>query len=272
MKGDYQFQIEINPDRDQKEQNTYNNLGLKNFRVKIEDINPILDVSFDGLRIMDGDFVSSNPAILVSLKDENPYLKIDDPSSFEIKLQYPNEDQPRIIDQNSNFYSFVPATDLKPNEASVVLNPILEDGDYQLIISAKDASNNTSGKEDYVVDFRVLSKKTITEVFNYPNPFSTSTQFVFTLTGEVPDQFSIQIMTVTGKVVKEILKEELGLLKIGNNITEYKWDGTDEFGNRLGNGTYFYRVLMSNSGEYESVNTASSGSFKKGFGKLVILR
>ena len=43
---------------------------------------------------------------------------------------------------------------------------------------------------------------------NYPNPFSTSTKFVFTLTGsEIPDVFTIQIMTISGKVVREITKE-----------------------------------------------------------------
>ena len=42
-------------------------------------------------------------------------------------------------------------------------------------------------------------------MINYPNPFSTSTRFVFTLTGsEVPDNMMIQIMTITGKVIREI--------------------------------------------------------------------
>ncbi|MEZ5048756.1 MAG: T9SS type A sorting domain-containing protein [Saprospiraceae bacterium] len=90
----------------------------------------------------------------------------------------------------------------------------------------------------------MLNKKTISEIYNYPNPFSTSTKFVFTLTGSIPEQFVIQIMTVSGKVVKQISKEELESLRIGNNITEYSWNGTDEFGDKLANGTYFYRLIL----------------------------
>ncbi len=39
---------------------------------------------------------------------------------------------------------------------------------------------------------------------------------------------------------------ELGPLHIGSNITDYAWDGTDEFGDQLANGTYLYRVVLDN--------------------------
>ena len=111
---------------------------------------------------------------------------------------------------------------------------------------------------------------------NYPNPFSTSTQFVFILTGEeIPDIMSISIMTISGKVVKEITKEELGPLHIGTNRTEYKWDGTDEYGSKLGNGVYLYKVnTRKKSGDKYNkfTNTKTDLFFKDGFGKLVILR
>ena len=47
----------------------------------------------------------------------------------------------------------------------------------------------------------------ISNLLNYPNPFTTSTAFVFTITGsEVPQNMRIQILTITGKVVREIPK------------------------------------------------------------------
>ena len=50
---------------------------------------------------------------------------------------------------------------------------------------------------DYRIGFEVINKSTITNLMNYPNPFSTSTRFVFVLTGsKVPDNMQIQIMTV----------------------------------------------------------------------------
>src|SRR5690606_1997062 len=105
------------------------------------------------------------------------------------------------------------------------------------------------------------NKSTITEVMNYPNPFSTSTQFVFTLTGsEVPTQLTIQILTVSGVVVREITLDELGPIHIGRNITEYKWDGRDEYGDQLATGVYIYRVIAKMNGE--TIEKRQSGADK----------
>jgi flagellar hook assembly protein FlgD len=150
----------------------------------------------------------------------------------------------------------------------------LQDGIYQLLVQAKDKSDNQSGAVDYKINFEVINKSTITEVMNYPNPFSTSTKFVFTLTGdEVPTTFKIQIMTITGKVVREIFQDELGPIHIGRNITDYAWDGKDEFGDQLANGIYLYRVITKINGEdIEKRETEADQYFKKGWGKMYLMR
>ena len=143
-----------------------------------------------------------------------------------------------------------------------------------MIVQAVDRSSNVSGATDYNIQFEIINKQTITEVLNYPNPFSTSTRFVFTLTGnEIPDIFTIQIMTITGKVVREITKTELGNLHIGRNITEYAWDGKDEYGDKLANGVYLYKVITRSNGQsIEKRQTDADSFFKKGIGKMVIMR
>jgi flagellar hook assembly protein FlgD len=94
------------------------------------------------------------------------------------------------------------------------------------------------------------------------------------LTGsEIPEDLKIQIMTVSGKVVREITKQEIGPIHIGNNRTQYAWDGRDEFGDKLANGVYLYRVLIKNKGgNFEHRDSAGDKSFKKQFGKLYLLR
>jgi flagellar hook assembly protein FlgD len=83
----------------------------------------------------------------------------------------------------------------------------------------------------------------VSSFFNYPNPFSKSTQFIFYLTGtKIPDEINIKIVNIKGQVVKEISKEELGPLKIGLNKTNYQWNGNDQFGNYLASGVYIYKV------------------------------
>ena len=80
-------------------------------------------------------------------------------------------------------------------------------------------------------------------------------------------------MTISGRIVREINQGEIGPIKIGNNITAFAWDGTDEYGDQLANGVYFYRVLMeSEAGQFKQRSTSADGAFKNGFGKLYILR
>ena len=223
---------------------------------------------------MDGDIVSPKPEILIQLEDENTFLPITDPNLFELKLDT-GRSQLLVIPMSSPDVRFLPA-DVGNKIAKVQYYPTLKDGEYKLIVQGKDASGNKSGINPKAINFRVIEEQSISHILNYPNPFSTSTQFIFILTGEeIPDIMSISIMTISGKVVKEITKEELGPLHIGTNRTEYKWDGTDEYGSKLANGVYLYKVNTRKKGgdKYNQyVNTKTDVFFKDGFGKLVILR
>jgi flagellar hook assembly protein FlgD len=168
---------------------------------------------------------------------------------------------------------FIPGS-LPENKARLEWKPNFpEDGKYDLIVKAQDRSNNASGSIQYSISFEVINKSTITNILNYPNPFSTKTHFVFTLTGsEIPDNFRIQIMTITGKVVKDIRRDELGPIRIGRNITEYTWDGRDEFGDQLANGIYLYRVMTSIDGQQiERRETGTDSYFERGFGKMYLM-
>ncbi|HRH36919.1 MAG TPA: hypothetical protein PK760_01155, partial [Flavobacteriales bacterium] len=90
---------------------------------------------------------------------------------------------------------------------------------------------------------------------------------------ELPTYMKIQILTITGKVIREIKMHELGQLRVGRNITDYAWDGTDEFGDRLARGVYLYRVIAQMNGEdIEMRETGASQYFTKGFGKMYLMR
>jgi flagellar hook assembly protein FlgD len=271
--------IEVNPNDDQVEQFHFNNFATFNVTVLKDKINPLFDVTFDGRHIIDGEYVSANPEILFRLKDENKYLALNDTSGFLIYMYYPeNPTAPIQIQNNQSDITFIPADPgnlSKNNEARLIYKPTLKDGVYEIRAQGIDRSKNDAGKYDYRIKFKVDSKPTITNILNYPNPFSTSTQFVFTLTGAtIPEQLIIQIFSATGKVVKEITREQLGNLHVGTNITDYKWDGTDNFGDRLANGVYFYRVMTRNiDGTSTEVKQSSIDKyFKNGYGKLYIIR
>lgn len=271
---DVRLIIEINPEKDQPELHVFNNILTKQLGVVRDDDNPQLDIFFDGMRIMDGDIVSAKPEIRITLADDNSLLPITDAALFEIKL---DTGRNQIIDIpiDSPLLTFFPADQNNP-EASILYTPELREGEYRLIVQGRDMTGNKSGIQPRAVSFRVIERQAVSQVFNYPNPFSTSTQFIFTLTGsEVPDIMTITIMTLTGKVVREITRDELGPLRIGVNRTEFRWDGTDEYGEKLANGVYLYRVNTRNNNG-EKVDLYSQGSsddfFTKGVGKMVIMR
>jgi hypothetical protein len=280
MVGDNSVYINFNPDNAQPEQYMFNNYLNKNIYVRPDTYAPNLDVTFDGLHILNKDIVSPKPTILVKLKDDSKFLALNDTSLFSVKLRYPDGSLKAIKFDNDTLV-FTPAmitAGSSENTATVTFKPYLrEDGEYELIVSGKDRSNNVSGAFEYRVMFEVYNKSMITNLLNYPNPFTSSTAFVFTLTGsELPSGFRIQILTVTGKIVKEIVKEELGPIRIGNNITEYKWDGTDMFGQPLANGVYLYRVITDIRGKkIDKFNTPGFNTekyFQSGYGKMYLMR
>ncbi|HVG42259.1 MAG TPA: FlgD immunoglobulin-like domain containing protein, partial [Chitinophagaceae bacterium] len=272
--------VEVNPDNDQPEQYHFNNFAYHNFFVGSDSLSPLLDVTFDNVHILNRDIVSAKPDIVIKLKDESKFLLLDDTSLVSVQIRYPGSNALRSFRFDNDTLSFSPAksTASGDNTATINLKPhFTEDGEYELIVKGRDKSNNQAGAIEYRVSFEVINKAMISNMLNYPNPFTTSTAFVFTITGsEVPQEFKIQILTVTGKVIREITKMELGPLHIGRNITEFKWDGTDQFGQKVGNGVYLYRVVTSTNGKalekYKSDADNTDKYFNKGYGKMYLMR
>jgi hypothetical protein len=276
--------VDANPDDDQPEQFHFNNIGILSFKMQGDNENPLLDVTFDGVHILNGDIVSAEPEILIKLKDENKYLALDDTALINVFLKYPDGTvHPQHY--NSGYMTFIPATPSqlsKKNVAEIHLRKKFDvDGKYELLVQAKDKSRNISGTYgdaavgiDYRISFEIINKEMITNTLNYPNPFSTATKFIFTLTGsQVPTYMKIQIMTITGKVVREVEMSELGPIRIGRNITEFTWNGTDQYGDRLANGLYFYRVVASLNGKpLEKLESKADKYFKSGLGKMYLMK
>lgn len=274
--------LDVNPDNDQPEQYHFNNFLYREFYVRPDLKNPLLDVTFDGVHILNRDIVSSKPHILIKLKDEAKFLLLNDTALTSVQVRFPDGSL-RSFKFDSDTLRFTPAASGADNTATIDFTPHFTgqsnpDGDeYELIVKGKDRSNNKAGEIEYRVTFKVISKPMISNMLNYPNPFSTSTAFVFTITGsEVPQNIKIQILTVTGKVVREITKDELGPLHIGRNITEFKWDGTDQFGQKLANGVYLYRVVTTLNGrsmdKYKAEGDNTDKYFNNGYGKMYLMR
>jgi hypothetical protein len=252
-----------------------NELVLDAFRVEDRNVPPTLDVAFDGLHILNGDIVSPAPTVTVQLRDDDRLRRIQGTSNFDVLLTGPNQTTSRI-DLNGSNVRF--SSDSTKGTAQLELrmgqNTPLDNGIYTLEVQGRDATGKAAAAEPYRITFEVINESTISNIYPYPNPVTSKTRFVFTLTGtEPPRNMKIQVLTLTGRVVREIMMAELGPLRIGNNISEYAWDGTDQFGDRLANGTYLYRVMLDDpQDKFKRRATAGDQAFKKDWGKIVLLR
>ncbi len=269
--GTNRLQVFVNP-RLQPEQIYENNTVEARFTVSRDNIRPILDVAFDGKHLLDGEIVQPTPSIAIQLKDNNKVLKIIDPSTLEVSLRK----CPTCAFEKINIWDKTIVNWQVTPEKQLILQykpQKLDNGTYTLRVQAADRRGNLAGLEPYQINFQVINESMVSNFYPYPNPFSSKAKFVFTLTGKVPDKLRIRIMTITGKTVKTINKEELGNLRVGNNVTDYAWDGTDEFGDQLANGVYIYKVdIQDDTEEVKHFDTAGDQFFKKGYGKIYLMR
>lgn len=276
LSKDYTLSVEINPGKDQPEQSTVNNFLITEFYVESDSRTPLLDVTFDGIHILDGDLISPSPEIVITLKDENEYLKLTDTSLIKVFILYPDSSHmPVYVPFENPTLTFIPAYGVE-NKATIFYTPTFTiDGEYELVVQARDATGNASGAHDFKQSFRVVTKSMISNIVNYPNPFTTSTRFLYTLTGaQPPAHYKIQIMTISGRIVREVTQTELGPLIPGTHLTDFVWDGTDEFGDCLANGVYLYRFIAKyeDGKEWETFETGADAFVKDGVGKMVLLR
>jgi hypothetical protein len=171
---------------------------------------------------------------------------------------------------------FEPAVDTKNNRAVIFWRPVFtQAGKYELLVQATDAFGNPTGAVPRKISFEVILESSISNFLPYPNPFSTATRFAYTLTGaEPPATLKLQIMTVSGRIVREFTQAEIGPLRTGTHLTDFVWDGTDEFGDRLANGIYLYRLIVKDDEQQpvEHFETGADKYFKKNFGKIAIIR
>ncbi|WP_375437829.1 C25 family cysteine peptidase [uncultured Hymenobacter sp.] len=252
-----------------------NELLLDPFRVDDRNVPPTLDVAFDGIHILNGDIVSPTPIITVQMRDDDRLRRIKNVGNFQVLLTSANQVTVPVDLTGSNVrFSSDSTKGTAQIEVRMGQNTPLENGIYTLEVQGRDATGKAAAVEPYRITFEVINESTISNIYPYPNPVTSKTKFVFTLTGTTPPRdMKIQVLTLTGRVVREIMMAELGPLRIGNNISEYAWDGTDEYGDKLANGTYLYRVILDDpESAFSRRPTAGDKAFKKDWGKLVLLR
>lgn len=133
-------------------------------------------------------------------------------------------------------------------------------GEYTAKIRVWDVANNSSEAQTRFI-IAENANMALTQIFNYPNPFSTNTTFCIGHNQVGKELYAqVKIYTISGHLIKTLETDFYGE---GNYNRDMTWDGLDEYGDKIGRGTYVYQVTLRDKAEGKSVSA---------FQKLVILR
>jgi hypothetical protein len=121
----------------------------------------------------------------------------------------------------------------------------LEPGLHTLTLKAWDVYNNSATSEIQFIVFDKDEGLVINNVLNYPNPFINYTEFWFNHNSSEPLDVSIQIFTVSGKIVRTLNGQTTGGIKSTSTLSkDIVWDGRDDFGDKIGKGVYIYKLKV----------------------------
>ncbi|MEC8830587.1 MAG: T9SS type A sorting domain-containing protein, partial [Bacteroidota bacterium] len=154
--------------------------------------------------------------------------------------------------------------DLDSYQSGTLSYPLrdLSPGQHTLSLKAWDVYNNGCTKEIQFTVFDQNESLELTNVLNYPNPFINYTEFWFNHNSSGVLDVSIQIFTISGKLIKTISSQTNGsgtTSSLSRNIT---WDGRDDFGAKIGKGVYVYKL---------NVKSPLTGLKSEKIEKLVVL-
>jgi hypothetical protein len=227
-----------------------------NFDIKIGGVNPNAPEDNQGpdiqLFMNDESFVSGgitneNPTLIAKLFDENGINTASGVGHDIVATLDGDETKPFIL----NDYYVADVDTYKSGELSYPFRD-LSPGLHTLTLKAWDVYNNASTKDIQFIVFNQNQSLELTNVLNYPNPFINYTEFWFNHNSSGVLDVSIQIFTISGKLVKTINTQTnlAGTSSVSRDIT---WDGTDDFGSKIGKGVYVYKLkVKSNSTGHEA--------------------
>ncbi len=205
-----------------------------------DNIGPVINLFMNDENFVSGGITNESPNLLAKLQDDNGINTasgighditaiIDGDETNPIVL---NDYYQANIDDYTNGTVTFPFRDLEP-------------GLHTLTLKAWDVYNNSSTSEIQFTVFDKDEELVINNVLNYPNPFVNYTEFWFNHNSVEPLDISVQIFTVSGKLVRTLNGQTTGGSKSVSSLSkDIVWDGRDDFGDKIGKGVYVYKLKV----------------------------
>jgi hypothetical protein len=215
---------------------------------------PEINLYMNDAKFISGGTTGENPDLFAILKDVNGINTIGNGIGHDIiAILDANTDHSIVL---NDYYQ----ADLNSYQSGMIRYQFkdLPEGKHTLSLKVWDVYNNSSqATTEFVVS--PSAELQLNHVLNYPNPFTTKTQFFFEHNQCCQLlNVQLQVFTISGKLVKNISKY---VQAEGYRSDPIEWDGRDDFGDRIGRGVYIYRLRVRNS----------KGATAEKYEKLVVL-
>jgi hypothetical protein len=215
---------------------------------------PKLKLYMNDTNFVSGGLTNESPIFLAYLEDENGINTASGIGHDIVAILDGDENNPYIL----NDYYETETDNYKKGRVTYPFRD-LAPGLHTILFKAWDVYNNLITGE---IQFIVIGDGDLElkHVLNYPNPFVSYTEFWFNHNRPFePLDVQVQILTITGKLVKTINQT---VVNEGFNSRDVKWDGKDDFGDKIGKGVYVYKL---------TVKSSTTGKKTEKIEKLVIL-
>ncbi|PBQ30805.1 hypothetical protein CNR22_03110 [Sphingobacteriaceae bacterium] len=211
--------------------------GTSSKNVVIDNEGPQVNLFLNDKNFVNGGITNEKPVLFADLADSSGINTVGTGIGHDISV---------ILDENSakpivlnDYYE----ANLNSYQSGRVRYPYsdLADGNHTLTFKVWDIQNNSSTvTSDFIV--AKSAELALQHVLNYPNPFTTRTKFMFQHNQACnPLKVTVQIYTVTGKIVKTIQKSTSCE---GSAPEGIDWDGRDDYGDKLARGVYIYKLAI----------------------------
>ncbi|WP_298903115.1 type IX secretion system sortase PorU [uncultured Psychroserpens sp.] len=215
-------------------------IGGINENATEDNVGPVINLFMNDENFVSGGITNEQPTLLAKLQDDNGINTASGIGHDIIAIIDGDETNPFVL----NDYYQADIDDFQRGQLSYPFRD-LEPGLHTLSLKAWDVYNNSSTAE---IEFVVRDKDeelVISNVLNYPNPFIDYTEFWFNHNSSDVLDVSVQIFTVSGKLVRTLNGQTAGGSKVTSSLSkDIVWDGRDDFGDKIGKGVYIYKLKV----------------------------
>ena len=234
----------------------YNNIIVGGFNeITVHDTTgPIIKLYLNDTLFRPGGMTDLNPVLLAIIEDKDGINTSGNGIGHDLAGWLDNDRDNAFVLNNHFENDFSSHT-----RGRVIYNlPSINPGNHKLTMKAWDNFNNST--EESIIFVAVTGGYFIlNNILNYPNPFLSDTKI--TAGHNRPDEelrIIINIYSMNGKLIRSIETRERSS---GYRMSPVMWDGKDSGGNRVGKGTFPYKIQISTVSGETAVST----------GKMIIL-